>query len=492
MANFQPSKYQRTVYKFIETCKGNAVVEAVAGSGKSTTIVNAIKIIPEDKRILFLAFNKSIVSELEKKIGDKKNCDIKTLHSLGVKQLLYYYHSKIDDAKYKSHLNEGIESGLYHANKELNNNDKEDWKRNLLQLIDLGRVNLCKSVAEIDDIAFKFQLFIVDNECELAYKIIQWGKAHTEIIDFTDMIYLPIVLNVRMWQYDWVFIDECQDLNAAQRELFLKCIKPNGRFIAVGDRMQSIYGFSGADEESFIKLKNLPRTAKLPLSICYRCDRSIIQAAKQYVPQIEARDNADEGVVTLEAKVADVKDGDMIICRVTTPLAKLCIEYISKGIKAYVKGKDIGVNLVNMIKKTRKNTIEGCLYSLEVELKKIDAIIIKKTHCKPEEAKESEIHKIYEDKIQAIEVLSQGAETIDDVIKRIEEIFQNESSGICLSTIHKSKGLEADRVFILCPDKLFLKSAMRIPWQAEQEKNLVYVAITRAKHYLGYIQDFAM
>jgi len=63
---FKPSKYQRVVYQFIKSCKGNAVVEAVAGSGKSTTIVNAIDIIPEDKKILFLAFNKSIVTELQK------------------------------------------------------------------------------------------------------------------------------------------------------------------------------------------------------------------------------------------------------------------------------------------------------------------------------------------------------------------------------------------------------------------------------------------
>ena len=77
---FKPSKYQRAVYQFIKSCKGNAVVEAVAGSGKSTTIVNAIDIISQNKRILFLAFNRSIVAELQKKIGKKDNCDIKTLH----------------------------------------------------------------------------------------------------------------------------------------------------------------------------------------------------------------------------------------------------------------------------------------------------------------------------------------------------------------------------------------------------------------------------
>ena len=55
----------------------------------------------------------------------------------------------------------------------------------------------------------------------------------------------------------------------------------------------------------------------------------------------------------------------------------------------------------------------------------------------------------------------------------------------------KAKGLEADRVFIACPDKLYNKRAMQIAWMAEQERNLVYVAYTRAKHYLGFIADFS-
>lgn len=491
---FVPSKYQRTVYQFIKSCHGNAVVEAVAGSGKSTTIVNAINIIPTDKTILFLAFNKSIVKELEKKIGNKPNCDIKTLHSLGAKQLMYYYHSQIEDTKYKAYLNSNIEKGIFHMTSDAFGNDaKEDWKRNILQLIDLGRVNLCKSISELDDVAYKFQLYIVDNECEIAWQIIEWGKKNTNIIDFTDMVYLPVVLNLRMWQYDWVFIDECQDLNAAQRSLFLRCIKKGGRFIAVGDRMQSIYGFSGADEESFNLLKSLPRTAKLPLSICYRCDKDIIALAKQYVPQIEARDNADAGTIEQNASLKDVKDGDMVLCRTSAPLVKLCIQYIASGIKAYVKGRDIGMNLIKMIEKLNKKNIVDCYPYFEKELNKIDERVMKKTHCTKAEAEESEMHRTYQDKVQAIEILSEGLTTCAEVMNHIQQIFQDDNgSGICLSTIHKSKGLESDRVFVLCEEKLFLKSAMRIPWQAQQEYNLVYVLITRAKHYLGYIRDFQM
>ena len=489
---FKPNKYQRAVYQYIKSCKGNAVVEAVAGSGKTTTIVNAINVIPEDKKILFLAFNKSIVQSLKGKIGDKPNCDIKTLHSLGFRQMNYYYKSEVDDAKYISHLNDGINNGIYKPNTKLPDEfAEEEWKRNILKLIDLARVNLCGSVSEMLLVVDKFQIFIVDNECEIAWKIIQWGRVNTGTLDYTDMIYLPLVLNVRMWQYDWVFIDECQDLNAAQRNLFLRCIKRGGRFIAVGDRMQSIYGFSGADEESFNKLKAIPHTCKLPLSICYRCDKTIIEAAKQYVPQIEARPDAPDGVIDNEAKKADVKDGDMVLCRVTAPLVALCIHYISSGVKAYVKGRDIGLNLINMIKKTKKTKIQDCFPIFNRELNTLIERIMKKNHCTEKEAENNDAYKTLKDKVQAIEILAEGLTECSQVIMHIEEIFKDENgSGICLSTIHKSKGLESDRVFVLCPDKLFLKSAMWISWMAQQEYNLVYVMITRAKHYLGYITDF--
>ena len=109
----------------------------------------------------------------------------------------------------------------------------------------------------------------------------------------------------------------------------------------------------------------------------------------------------------------------------------------------------------------------------------------------PAEARQSSQYTTYEDKVQAIMVLSEGLTTVRQLTARIESIFsENNKQGICLSTIHKSKGLEANRVFILCPDRLYNKMAMRVDWMAEQETNLVYVAYTRAKHYLGFITDF--
>ena len=490
MGNFKPSAYQQAIYDFMANENGNAVIDAVAGSGKSTTIVNALKLIKPNTSVLFLAFNKSIVEELKIKVGNIPNVDIRTLHSLGCSVMFKTFNSKIDDAKYVSWLNAGLQIQYLTPTQPLGD-DLSEWKNNIRALIDLGRVNLAESESQLDELAWKHNLTLINNEVSIAMKGIAWGEANLDTIDFTDMIYIPVKRNVRMPQFDWVFIDECQDLNAAQRNLFLKCRKPNGRFVAVGDPRQAIYGFAGADVASFNLLKDIPNTKCLPLSVCYRCDESIINLAKSIVPQIEARPGASMGIVDNDGKMADVSDGDMILCRVTAPLVSLCMKYISSGVKAYVKGRDIGKNLVNMIKKTKKANMTDVFTKLDCELELIAKSVVKRTRCTATEAKESAQYKNLLDKITAINVLADGLKTADAVINRINTIFDDDrKNGICLSTIHKSKGLESDNVYIICQNKFYLKQCMKVQWMAEQENNLVYVAYTRAKHKLSFIQDF--
>jgi len=488
---FQPSRYQLAVYQHVTDGNGNAVIDAVAGSGKSTTIVNALKLIPANKTVLFLAFNKAIVEELKMKIGNVNNVEIKTLHSLGSSAVMGTFKSVLDMNKYKAYVNDAIKFGALKPENELLEEEFSDYKQNIHKLVDLCRATLSNTVEELEAIAQRYLINLIDNEIEQALKVVQWGVNNTNKIDFTDMIYFPNVKKLRMPKFDFVFIDECQDLNTAQRELFLQCLAPNGRFIAVGDPRQAIYGFAGADIQSFNILKSLPNTIVLPLSVSYRCDSNIINLAKTIVPQIEAKDNALEGIVNRDAKLKEISDGDMVLCRNTAPLVQLCIQYIADGVKAYVKGKDVGLNLINLIKKTNRRNIEDVIERLNIELQKIQSKLVKKTGCTLAEATQDALYVSQYDKIRAIEVLSQGLKTSDAVINRIEKIFSdNQYSGICLSTIHKAKGLEANNVFIICENKLLPKRAMKVQWTAEQEYNLVYVAYTRAKHMLGFVSDF--
>ena len=94
MGSFKPSKYQENILNFIENEDGNLLVDAKAGSGKTSTLcMIADKIIAQDKKCLFLAFNKSIVDELKTRIISE-NCQIKTLHSLGLSFLRSFLYRK--------------------------------------------------------------------------------------------------------------------------------------------------------------------------------------------------------------------------------------------------------------------------------------------------------------------------------------------------------------------------------------------------------------
>lgn len=522
--DFKPSKYQENIYDFIGNKNGNAVVSAVAGSGKTTTLINAIDIIPSDKNILFLAFNKSIASELVKKIPSAPNVTIKTVHAFGMAMITSQLpFSQQAPSKYKTLLREIISNknlstyNLSQEQYELVNNLKVDEDKKIqidnmidyiniiATLTDLGRMNLVDiqdsilGIQQLCNIAKHHGIITCNQECTSAWYLIKLGSSITNIIDFTDMIYLPIIHNLESPKFDIVFIDECQDINASQRQIMMNCLEPNnGRFIAVGDENQAIYGFAGADADSFKKLCQIPNTILLPLSVSYRCSTDIIDKVKAIVPNIEAKPEAIKGQVEYLRSYKDVKANDMVLCRQTFPLVSLCLLYLSNDVKAYVNGSDIGKALAKMILDTKQDngwTTQIMFSMLYSEREKLTQSVITKENLTREEALDSPTVTNYTEKIKVIELLSNNvvSGSLNDpqtIVDKINKIFSDEdNNGIMLSTIHKAKGLEANRVFIIHEDLMPSKHATK-QWELQQERNLMYVAFTRAKSYLGFISDF--
>ena len=72
--NFKPTDEQKRIFTFIKKRPENILIEAYAGAGKTTTIVEAIKLLPKDKNIMFLAFNKHIQEELKTKLPEHVRC----------------------------------------------------------------------------------------------------------------------------------------------------------------------------------------------------------------------------------------------------------------------------------------------------------------------------------------------------------------------------------------------------------------------------------
>ena len=185
----------------------------------------------------------------------------------------------------------------------------------------------------------------------------------------------------------------------------------------------------------------------------------------------------------------------MIICRNTLPLIKLYLELITNGTKAYIKGKDIGSNLINMVENIGQELLnidlneEGVFSELYSTL--LNYIEQTKTilDISEEDVFETQEFNNLMDSIQCLEIVANNLKTKNELVEKLKLIFSDESTeGICLSTIHKAKGLEADNVFILNKNLLPSKFVKQ-DWEMEQEKNLEYVAITRPKKILGFISD---
>ncbi|MBP5457407.1 MAG: AAA family ATPase, partial [Paludibacteraceae bacterium] len=106
---YEPSQYQLDVFEHIVHGQGNAVIRAVAGAGKTSTIVAAMKLVPKTKKCLFIAFNRSIVEELTNRLSGYTNCTIKTIHSLGLQIVRRNIGEvDIDEYKYKTFIKSNI------------------------------------------------------------------------------------------------------------------------------------------------------------------------------------------------------------------------------------------------------------------------------------------------------------------------------------------------------------------------------------------------
>ena len=499
---FIPSKYQQAIYDYIENETGNLVVEAAAGAGKTTTLVNCLKRIPEGMRVLMCAFNRDIVTELGKKTKGFENVEVRTLHGLGLAMLKRNYptiNPVPNDFKYESHIKNNIREYTSLNLRRMSTKEYFRYVDNIKKYVDYGRYYLCKTEKDLDFIEDRYDIETIRDEKRIALEVMEWGKTEIEDIDYTDMVWFPHVLNLSPvgLLYDFIMVDECQDMNKAERGLVLMCRKPNTRLISVGDRNQMLYSFAGGDPDSFNALMSIPNTKCLPLSISYRCPRNVVDFAKQLVPTIEANEaNTIEGKVVYDVSLDDAEDGDMILCRNNAPLVQVYNEFLKLGKKAYIRGKDIGRNMKNVIKSTKQEKInadckeDGLFVRLYDDVFVTRNKIMEKSAVDAKTAMKSPIIDAKLDMIKALEVLSEGLTTTEELMAKIDEIFpkRDRKDGIALSTVHKAKGLEARNVYIVCRSLMPSKSAKK-DWEIQQEHNLMYVAYTRAKEKLGFVDE---
>lgn len=492
--NFIPSAEQTAFYGAVRKADRNLILEAVAGSGKTTSLVQAMPLM--EGQVAYLVFNARNAEEAKAKTAGLRHVTAATVHSFGMRA----FRRQQRNARVVKHKVRFIIDAMMSRMSEESRKIVTPFLGVLGRLVMMAKDAgigisgtsidndaLWLAIIEHHDLTADIELEDNTHLLKAAKWVLRKSNSDLQNIDFADMIYLPLLLNFPVQQFNWVLIDEAQDTNFTRRELARRMVAKGGRFVAVGDPHQAIYGFTGANNDALSIIREEFDAATMPLSTSYRSDKAIIAEAQKYVSHIRASDSAQQGEVSavdyeaFMANVADLKPSDAILSRLNFPLVELAFALIRKGIPARVRGRDLGDQLASFVRKFDTQDLN----ELEVMM---DAFVATET-----------VKLVAEKKEAKADTLADKADTVKVLIARAREIGRNSQSGLLsvidgmfsdeedkemltLSSIHKAKGLEWSRVFILGRNQFIVRTSKE--WQKEQETNLLYVAVTRAQHTL--------
>ena len=477
---------------------GNLIVSAVAGAGKTYVMINGVcvEISKVSRSIAFLAYGHKIAAEAKHKVerlGLAESVRVSTCHSAGFSAYRRAYSCRVNGDNKLRDLARNEFNGRY-----------ESWRPFVTAAVDKAKDLGIGIVCPLDDIdawialVDKFNLAdslpadaTIEEGIDGAIHLLNCSIQQTNIIDWSDMIYMPLIKNVRIWQYDYIIVDECQDINPARRELVRRMLKKGGKLIAVGDPHQAIFGFTGADHDAIDRLVEQFDAKILPLSVSFRCPKNIVKLAQQWVPHIEAAEDAPDGIVDA-CGIADIAKlagpEDVILCRNTKPLVSLAYILLRQNVACKVEGRDIGTGLIKLA--TRWKTVKT-VGQLEAKLEKWAESETAKYKAKGNDSR----CQVIEDQVGTLSVFIEQCEDSDPIsilTNKIESLFVKTEEGehqtvLMLSTVHKTKGREWGRVFALGMDTYSPSPWARQPWELQQEDNLCYVQVTRAKQHLTLV-----
>lgn len=499
----------KAIFDAIEYGTGNIQIQARAGSGKTTTVIKALEKIPETDTVLFLAFNKAIAEELAERCPD--HVQVKTLNSLGngalwllskkqgrtapkidggktgkiLRRLMTKEEHKLIGAQVAQMVSLAKGQGMLPQGVQCRGADMmplRETRRAWLDIVDHWGIDL-----DLDDKGLEEIPQPRVTACKYAHLALVESLETVGVIDYDDQLWQTIALDAPMKRRDWVIVDEAQDLNPIQHAMLSHAKRRHGRVLAVGDDRQAIYGFRGADSASMERLRERYDMQVLPLNVTHRCATKIVALANQLVPDLEARADAPEGdVMDLdEAKPhtsTDFKAGDMVVCRTNAPLLKVAYGLIKQRRTVRVMGRDIGEGLIKLVEELGGGDIPQLVAQIDAwERQQVQRI----TKADPENA-ERRCAPVA-DKAECLRVLCEMVDRVAEIPDLVRSLFSNneKAGAVTLCTAHKSKGLEADRVWILNRHLMPSKWATK-PHERQQELNLLYVAQTRAKTFLGY------
>jgi len=478
LGGFSWSAQQLAIFGWFEHGTGNAVVVARAGTGKTTTIIEGVNRAPE-QNILLCAFNKSIATELTNRITNPR-AKAQTLHSIGFAAVRRYWSGLQVD--FGSKRADSLAEAVCGAR------TPDVIKRLVGKLCTKAReINPhATTLGDITDLLYAFEC-----EPDESWQDAGYDAAYVEkmalaamelaaskkplVIDGADMIFLPVRNGWLSKQFDLVVVDEAQDMTVAQLEIALGVLKAGGRMAVVGDDRQAIYGFRGADSDSLFRLERELKAQRFGLTATRRCGSAIVAHANRLVPDFECAAAHTGSVQHLgeEQLIPSIANGDFLLSRSNAPLVSTAFALLRQGRRARIAGRDIGAGLKTIVRKLGKGNPD-----MEVMIERIDAWRereVKRFEAAKREAQAEQAN----DKADTLLVVAHESNSVADMEQRIDGLFTDDGLGqagvITCSSVHRAKGLEADRVFVL---------AYTLKSHTIEEQNIDYVATTRAKNTL--------
>ncbi|BDP44536.1 hypothetical protein DAETH_45050 (plasmid) [Deinococcus aetherius] len=492
---FVPSEYQQRIFDFLEFEDGHGLVIAVAGSGKSTTLLESVKVIKRGDaraRIAVLAFNRSIRHELETKLGEAGVDDVETatLNGFGMRVLNRRKRGiKVDQHKAAGMLNRA-------ALDVLGTRLTQDDLKRVRNLYEKFQSYVHCDPSDPDHYArLARQYNVTDAEglqpvVARALDLTVATYQAQNLISLDEQNYLPVRLNLPMQPYDFVFVDECQDLTQTQLELVRRAAGETGRLLFVGDPRQAIMGFRGADNNSVENIRRLPSPPReLKLTVSYRCPKSHVRRAQALMPAIEAAPHAREGEV-FEVGWAQafgyVRERDLLFSRNNDLVDLIVLELLSRGLTLDYEGQAA----LRPDKSDQEEALEsdsGRVRKVVTELRNLAAGFVPASapRARPPLGPRNKPLKVLPPWV--LGRLHEQAQRWDGGEFRtfVEAVTAPDPRmGVRVSSAHQAKGLEADRVFVM-GYPLFAKLRQdQQEWERQQEENLKYVALTRARETL--------
>ena len=291
-------EFNENQLKAINHYEGNCCVLSSAGSGKTSVLTNRIvnlinvhNVKPEN--ILAITFSvkarENMQERLLKLIGSKSSkITIETFHALGNKILrecnYNYFHSKIKVWQQKQFINNIVVKTL-----KMESNEKNVDTNDILNFISCQKNSLLDCNDEL--LETKYMPYNI-NVMQYIYQRYEEIKKDEKVMDFDDMlinVYKLLLNNDSIREkyqdrYRFISSDEFQDVNVAQYEILRLLGKKHNNVFVVGDPLQNIYEFRGANNNYLIDFhKDWIDTTIIPLNINYRSSQDIVELSNKLV-----------------------------------------------------------------------------------------------------------------------------------------------------------------------------------------------------------------